>query len=224
MHDYQKEFIDFLVESGALQFGTFTLKSGRTSPYFVNTGSFDTGAAIDRLGSFYAAAIVEHFGRVDTVYGPAYKGIPLAVAAAANLAKHHGQSAVGYTFDRKEAKDHGEGGGFVGRSLKNGDRVVMVDDVFTTGGTKLEAVAKISDAARVKIVGLVIAVDRMEQTPDGTNGIAAFTQATGIPVQAIVSVRDLLAYLPGRSVGGRMVLDVPTTARIEEYLTTYGLS
>lgn len=217
MRDYQRQFIDFLVASSALQFGSFTLKSGRVSPYFVNTGKFDTGSAIDRLGAVYAAAIQERFPSVNVVFGPAYKGIPLAVAAAMHLATDFHRDAIGYTFDRKERKDHGDKGPTVGRSLADGDHVVLVDDVFTTGQTKEEALTLLHSIAQVTIDGLVIAVDRREQGKNGENAIAEFTKTTGIPVHAIVSIHDILEHLTGSAI------DAPTAERIQQYLATYGV-
>lgn len=217
MHEYQRQFINFLVETTALQFGEFTLKSGRVSPYFINTGKFDTGEAISRLGHFYAAAIHATFGsEVDAIFGPAYKGVPLAVAAASALHNDF-QHNVGYVFDRKEAKVHGDKGATVGYALQDESRVVIVDDVFTTGATKEEAVALLKSVANVKIQGLVIAVDRKEQGKDGKNAIAEFTASSGIPVMAIVTIHDIVEHLTGSAI------DDATAQRIRDYRTHYGI-
>lgn len=220
MYEYQKQFIDFLVQNKALQFGEFTLKSGRISPYFFTTGKFDTGAAIGRLGHYYAAAIAEQFKHadgIDVIFGPAYKGIPLAVAAATSLAAEFGMDDVGYTFDRKEVKDHGDKGAVVGHEIQDGDRVVIVDDVFTTGATKEEAVNLLRKTAKVDIRGLVIAVDRKERGKDGENAIAEFTKKTGVHVHAIVTIHDILEHLAGT------VIDDEMAQHITAYLTQYGI-
>ena len=166
-----EEFTQFLLECGALKFGSFTLKSGRQSPYFINAGSFNDGTRIARLGEYYAATIAAAQAagvlpaHIDTVFGPAYKGIPLAVSTSMALAARHGQN-MGYTFDRKEKKDHGDGGMFVGTQLTDGMSVLMVDDVMTAGTAVREVVPKLRAAANVNIVGLVLSVDRMEKTKD----------------------------------------------------------
>ncbi|MDR3225825.1 MAG: orotate phosphoribosyltransferase [Clostridiales Family XIII bacterium] len=174
---YKMDFIEFLISAGALRFGDFTLKSGRRSPYFINAGAFDTGEKLARLGSFYAARIHDAIDagdipEPDTIFGPAYKGIPLAAAAAGALARDFGVD-TGYTFNRKEAKDHGEGGSFVGRQLKDGDRIVIVDDVITAGTAVREIVPLIRAEADVTICGLILSVDRMERGRGALPGEAA---------------------------------------------------
>lgn len=164
-------FTEFLLESNALKFGDFTLKSGRQSPYFINAGAFNDGRKIATLGAFYAEKIAEEIkaGRlphdIDTVFGPAYKGIPLAVSTAIALTSGHGMQ-VGYTFDRKEKKDHGDGGMMVGTQLADGMKVLLVDDVMTAGTAVREVIPKLKAEADVDIVGLVLSVDRMEKTKD----------------------------------------------------------
>ncbi|MFA6511786.1 MAG: orotate phosphoribosyltransferase [Patescibacteria group bacterium] len=218
MHEYQKQFINFLVESDALQFGEFTLKSGRVSPYFINTGKFDTGKTIGKLGYFYAAAINEQCGsEVDAIFGPAYKGIPLAVAAATALHANFEQN-VGYVFDRKETKEHGDKGATVGYALQDGSRVVIVDDVFTTGATKEEAVMLLKGVARVEIKALVIAVDRKERGKNGENAIAEFASAFGIPVISIVTIHDIVEHLKDH------VVDDSTAQKITAYLSEHGIT
>ena len=159
---YKKDFIRFLSECGVLKFGTFTLKSGRVAPYFLNAGEYKTGAQIKRLGEFYAACIRENNIPVQTLFGPAYKGIPLALSAAVALYEKYGAD-VNFCFDRKEVKDHGEGGMFVGKQLQDGEQVVIVEDVMTSGKALKEVLPKLRGAAKVDVTGMVITVDRMEK-------------------------------------------------------------
>jgi orotate phosphoribosyltransferase len=189
--------IQRLHRSGALQFGAFTLKSGRVSPYFFNAARFDTGPALAELGRHYARAIRKVAPRATLVFGPAYKGIPLAVAAAIALSRK-GRSA-GYLFNRKEEKTHGDRGLFVGRSPGRGDRIVLVDDVLTDGGTKREAVALLRGAfPATPLDALVIAFDRQEQDLRGDDALARFQEDTGIPVVALLTLDELIAALLGK--------------------------
>ena len=190
-------FTEFLLESNALKFGDFTLKSGRQSPYFINAGAFNDGRKIATLGAFYAEKIAEEIkaGRlphdIDTVFGPAYKGIPLAVSTAIALTSGHGMQ-VGYTFDRKEKKDHGDGGMMVGTQLADGMKVLLVDDVMTAGTAVREVIPKLRAEADVDIVGLVLSVDRMEKTKDSDlSAVAAVEKEFGFPVLAIANVREI---------------------------------
>ena len=212
MQDYRREFIDFAVRRGALRFGEFTLKSGRKSPYFFNSGAFDTGEAIERLGYFYAHAVLALGPAPDVIFGPAYKGIPLAVATASALATRFGAETA-YCFDRKERKEHGEEGMLVGRVPKAGDRVVLVDDVITDGATKMEAVRNLREWTEASIAGLVIALDRKERGRDGGDPVAALEAEAGIPVRAVASVHEVIEYLAGD----------PAADRIREYLSEFGV-
>ncbi|MFR0558172.1 orotate phosphoribosyltransferase [Pseudoscardovia radai] len=225
----QEEFTRFLLDAGALKFGSFTLKSGRQSPYFINAGSFNDGARIARLGEYYAATIAaaqeqgvlpEH---IDTVFGPAYKGIPLAVSTSMALAARHGQN-VGYTFDRKEKKDHGDGGLFVGTQLEDGMSVLMVDDVMTAGTAVREVVPKLKAAADVNIVGLVLSVDRMEKTKDSDkSAVQAVHEEFGFPVFAIANVREIFdAASTMRAADGSSLIGDELRAEAQRYLATYG--
>ena len=159
---YKEQFIKFMVENGVLKFGEFTLKSGRKAPYFINTGNYKTGAQLSKLGEYYAQCIVENKLEAQTLVGPAYKGIPLAVATATAMYTKYGKD-VNYTFDRKEVKDHGEGGLFVGKQLENGEKVVIIEDVMTSGKALRETLPKLDAAAKVEVAGMVISVDRMEK-------------------------------------------------------------
>lgn len=217
MNEYKKEFIKFMVESGVLLFGDFTLKSGRKAPYFVNTGKYRTGKQIAKLGEYYAEAYLEHGVKADVLFGPAYKGIPLSVATSIALAQNHGVD-LGFCFDRKEAKDHGEGGMFVGAQLKDGDRVVIVEDVMTSGKALREVLPKIKGAADVKIEAAILSVDRMEKSLEsGKSAIQDIYDEFGIRAYAIVTIRDIIETIETDVIGGKEYL-----AKMKEYLATYG--
>jgi orotate phosphoribosyltransferase len=216
-------FVDLLVRADVLTFGDFVTKSGRPTPYFANFGNIRTGAHIAELGRLYADRIAAVFGDgVDVVFGPAYKGIPLAVAAASALATVHGRD-VGFAFDRKEAKDHGEGGSLVGHQLRDGDRVVIVEDVTTAGTSVRETVPKLRAVADVSVVGLVIGLDRRERGPSGDtsalDGLAAEFGLVGTSLATIDQVVDLLV---DREVDGRVVLSREHADRIAAHLAEHG--
>ena len=221
MQAYREEFIRFLVTRGALRFGEFTLKSGRRSPYFVNLGDFSDGTSLRRLGAFFARTIREAFGReFDLLFGPPYKGIPLAVACAVAFDELEGEK-VPFSFNRKEEKAHGDRGTFVGHVPGKGDRVILLDDVFTTGKTKEEAVELLrTQGAEVR--GGVIAVDRSEVGPDGKSAIAEFESAYGIPVRSIVTIHEIIAFLHGREIDGRVTVDDRVKADMAAYLAEWG--
>ncbi len=224
----QEEFTSFLLSCEALKFGDFTLKSGRKSPYFINAGSFNNGSRINTLGAFYAATIENAIERgtlpadIGTVFGPAYKGIPLAVSTAINL-DSHGHN-IGYTFDRKEKKDHGDGGVFVGTQLEDGMKVLLVDDVMTAGTAVREVIPKLKAASNVEIVGLVLSVDRMEKTKDSDiSAVEAVQQEFGFPVLAIASIREILAAAQKLTDNaGNPVMDETRIAAFHAYLKKYG--
>ncbi|MBI3992990.1 MAG: orotate phosphoribosyltransferase [Candidatus Lambdaproteobacteria bacterium] len=220
------EFIAFLVQAQALQFGSFTLKSGRVSPYFFNSARFHTGPRLMRLAQHFARTVQAHAPRATIVFGPAYKGIPLAVATAAALSTATGRE-VGYLFNRKEAKTHGDAGLFVGKTPGPDDRLVIVDDVITDGQTKLEAVAALRATFDTPIDALVIAFNRMEQDAAGRDALHEFERATGIPVQAIVSLAELEAALAGgmlRELGPGAPPVAQVLAGIRQYRARYGSS
>ncbi|OQX31362.1 MAG: orotate phosphoribosyltransferase [Candidatus Sedimenticola endophacoides] len=191
MQDYQRDFLDFALDRGVLRFGSFTLKSGRVSPYFFNAGLFNTGAALARLGRFYARAIVESGIGFDVLYGPAYKGIPLAAVTAAALFDHHGID-LPYAFNRKEAKDHGEGGNIVGHPLEG--RVLIIDDVITAG-TAIRESMEVIQAQGATPAGVVIALDRQERGKGERSAIQEVETDYGMPVTAIVRLRELVDFL-----------------------------
>lgn len=191
MRGYKREFIELALEFGVLRFGEFTLKSGRVSPYFFNAGLFNTGYAAAKLGRFYAAAIAASNIRFDMLFGPAYKGIPLAALAAASLAEQH-DIDVPYSFNRKEAKAHGEGGSIVGAPLSGG--VLVVDDVITAGTAVREAYRMIS-AAGAEVAGLIISLDRQERGRGPYSAVQEIKQSLDIPVISIVQLDDLIDIL-----------------------------
>ena len=193
--DYQYEFIEFAIEAGVLGFGDFTLKSGRISPYFFNSGLFNTGRQLARLGRFYAQAIVDSGIQFDVLFGPAYKGIPLAATAGIALADHHDRN-VPWCFNRKEAKDHGEGGNLVGAGLTGG--VLIIDDVITAGTAIREAV-DIIQAAGATPAGVVIALDRQERGRDARSAIQEVEETLGVRVISIVKLEHLAKYLQDRT-------------------------
>lgn len=191
MQDYQRDFLDFALQIGVLKFGQFTLKSGRVSPYFFNAGLFNSGASLGRLGRFYAQAIVDSGIQFDLLFGPAYKGIPLAAVTAAALYDRHGID-VPYAFNRKEAKTHGEGGSIVGHALSG--RVMIIDDVITAG-TAIRESMEIIRAQGAKPAAVVIALDRQERGKAEHSAIQEVEQEYGMPVAAIVRLEHLIAYL-----------------------------
>lgn len=214
---YKEEFIRFMVDCGVLTFGEFTLKSGRKAPYFINTGNYKTGAQLARLGEFYAQCIRENGIEADTLYGPAYKGIPLAVSASVALYNKFGIE-VNYTFDRKEVKDHGEGGMFVGKSLTDGEKVVIIEDVMTSGKALRESLPKLKGAADVNITGMVITVDRMEKGLDNEkSAVDNAYEEFGIKVYSIVTINDIIAAIESGIVEGKEYLD-----KMIEYRNIYG--
>lgn len=191
MQDYQREFLDFAIDVGVLRFGQFTLKSGRVSPYFFNSGLFNTGASLARLGRYYAQAVMASGIEFDMIYGPAYKGIPLASTMAIALADEH-QRDLPYCFNRKEAKDHGEGGMIVGAELKG--RVLIIDDVISAGTSVRESV-EIIQSAGATLAGVVIALDRQERGKQATSAIQEVERDYAVQVASIVGLKELIEYL-----------------------------
>jgi orotate phosphoribosyltransferase len=217
MDTHKREFIEFMVQCDVLRFGDFTAKSGRKTPYFINAGRFRTGAQLDRLASYYARAIVSRLGdRFDVLFGPAYKGIPLAAATAMALYREHAHD-VGFCFNRKEAKDHGEGGSLVGQELQDGQRVLIIEDVTTAGTSIRETVPLLRAAAKVQLAGLVVAVDRMERGGGELNALTEIGEELAMPAFAIVTIEEIIAHLRETPVQGRMLLDDATYRRVLDY-------
>lgn len=213
MKDYQKEFIEFALSKQVLRFGEFTLKSGRTSPYFFNAGLFNTGGDLAKLGRFYAAALADSGIDYDLLFGPAYKGIPIATTTAVALADHHNQD-VPYCFNRKEAKTHGEGGSLVGSELEG--KVMLVDDVITAG-TAIRESMEIIKANGAELSGVLIALDRQEKGKGELSAIQEVERDFGTQVISIVSLGDLINYLEEK---GDMA---EALANIKEYRKNYGI-
>jgi orotate phosphoribosyltransferase len=219
-----RDLIELMVRCDVLTFGDFVGKSGRRMPYFVNAGRYRTGAQVAELGRLYADAIETAFGgEVDVLFGPAYKGIPLAVTTAIALHQHHGHD-VGFCFDRKEAKDHGEGGSLVGHPLADGDRVVIVEDV-TTAGTSIRAtVPMLRAAADVELLGVVVGVDRRERgTRDDVSALDELGEELGVRTVALATIDDIVAHLRDHEVDGRRVLGDDDLARIAAYRAEHGV-
>jgi orotate phosphoribosyltransferase len=225
MHERTRGFIDLMVRCDVLTFGDFVAKSGRRTPYFVNAGRFRTGAQVAALGRAYAAAIDEAFGDdVDVLFGPAYKGIPLAVTTAIALHTEHGRD-LAYCFDRKEAKDHGEGGNLIGHQLQDGDRVVIVEDVTTAGTSIRQTVPLLRATADVDLVGLVVGVDRRERgTREDLSALDELADDLGLRTVALATIDDIVEHLRDREVDGRRVLGDDDLARIEAYRAQHGVA
>jgi len=224
METYKQQFIEFMVRSNVLTFGDFVTKSGRRTPFFINTGNYRTGSQIKALGEFYAAAMVKHLGNsFDVLYGPAYKGIPLVVAAASALAGLHHRD-VAYCFNRKEAKDHGEGGIFIGHEPSAGDRILIVEDVVTAGTSVRETVVLLGKTVAVSIAGLIVSVDRMERGTGDRSALAELADEFGIASFAIVTLDEVIAHLRGRMIDGVVTLDEAKLEKITEYRRQYGAS
>ncbi|MET0082256.1 MAG: orotate phosphoribosyltransferase [Sedimenticola sp.] len=213
MQDYQRDFLDFALDVGVLRFGEFTLKSGRVSPYFFNAGLFNTGAALARLGRFYAQAIVNSGIEFDVLYGPAYKGIPLAAVTAAALYDHH-DIDIPYAFNRKEAKAHGEGGSIVGHPLEG--RIMIIDDVITAG-TAIRESMEIIDSQDATPAGVVIALDRQERGKGERSAIQEVEMDYGMPVAAIVRLENLVSYLETKGD------ETDALQKIRDYRQQYGV-
>lgn len=215
--NYKEEFIKFMADCGVLTFGSFTLKSGRQAPYFINTGNYKTGGQLCRLGEYYAACMQENGMSADVLFGPAYKGIPLAAAAAIALWKQHGID-VGYAYDRKEVKDHGEGGMIVGSKLEDGTRVVLIEDVMTSGKALREVYPKLKAIADVNVTGMVITVDRQERgLQSERSAVQEVKEEFGIDVHAIVTMSDIIAAIEGGIVDGKAYL-----TQMRAYREQYG--
>ena len=216
MEAYKERFIDFLLDSGVLLFGDFTTKSGRKTPYFLNTGNFKTGAQIAKLGDFYAENIAASGEKFDKMFGPAYKGIPLVTAAAASLWRNYGRD-VPYSFNRKEAKDHGEGGSIVGAAPVSGDRVAVIEDVVTAGTAVRETLALMASLGDIKVSSLFVMVDRMERGTGRKSTLRELSEDLDISVRPIVTVREIMAHL---SAAGALSQD--QIKAMEGYLAEYG--
>ncbi len=220
--DRKSELIELMVRAGVLTFGDFTTKSGRKTPYFVNTGNFKTGAQMAALGDLYARTIYEDFGTdFDALYGPAYKGIPLVAAASASLYRLYGVDKP-YFFNRKEAKDHGEGGSLIGYKPKDGDRIVIVEDVVTAGTAVRESAELLGSIADLKPAALIVSIDRRERGQGDKAALDELEDEFGLKVCPIATVYDVIDKLHGREVDGRVLIDDEMKSKMEAYLAQYG--
>jgi orotate phosphoribosyltransferase len=221
---YKQQFIEFMVRSEVLTFGDFVTKSGRSTPYFVNTGKYRTGMQMERLGEFYADSIedfVNESGQgIDVLFGPAYKGIPLVVTASIALARR-GRD-VAFTFNRTEAKDHGEGGVLVGHTPIDGDRVLWVEDVTSAGTSIRETVPVVQAAADIELTGLVVSVDRAERGTGELSGLAQAGADFGMATFSIITVHDVIEHLADREIDGEVVLDEQRVEAMHAYLSKWG--
>ncbi len=224
MEQYKQEFIGFMVDSGVLKFGEFTLKSGRKSPFFMNAGGYVAGWQLRRLGEYYARAIHEAYGDdFDVLFGPAYKGIPLSVATAIAFSDLYGKE-VRYCANRKEVKDHGDTGILLGSKLADGDRVVMIEDVTTSGKSIEETYPIITAQAQVKVLGLMVSLDRMELGLGGKLGaLDEVRQTYGFQTGAIVTMQEVVEYLYNRPYKGAIIIDDTIKAAIDAYYGQYGV-
>lgn len=224
MESYKQEFIEFMVESKVLKFGDFTLKSGRKSPFFMNAGGYVTGSQLKRLGEYYAKAIHNKYGDdFDVLFGPAYKGIPLAVVTSMAYSELYGKE-VRYCSDRKEEKDHGaDKGSFLGSKLQDGDRVVMIEDVTTSGKSMEETVPKVKGAADVTIVGLMVSLNRCERGKGEKSALEEVKDLYGFETDAIVSMEEVVEYLYNKECQGQILIDDEMKKSIDEYYALYGV-
>ena len=225
MEAYKQEFIEFMVESDVLKFGDFTLKSGRKSPFFMNAGAYVTGSQLKRLGEYYAKAIHDTYGDdFDVLFGPAYKGIPLGIVTAIAYSELYGKE-VRYCSDRKEEKDQGaDKGSFLGSKLKDGDRVIMIEDVTTSGKSMEETVPKVKGAADVTIVGLMVSLNRMEVGKGGEKcALDEIKELYGFDTAAIVTMEEVVECLYNKECNGKVVIDDTLKAAIDAYYEKYGV-
>ena len=221
--NYKKQFIEFMIESNVLRFGEFVTKSGRQTPFFINTGNYTTGEQLSKLGDFYAEAINKHFGQnVDTLFGPAYKGIPLTVATAMSMNKLYNLN-VEYCSNRKEVKDHGEGGILLGAKLDKTKRVVIVEDVMTAGTSIYETAPILKAQGNPQIQGLIISVDRMERGKGEKSAQSEIKEVFGITTYSIVTMKEVVDYLHNREINGTVHIDDAMKEKIDIYYEKYGI-
>ena len=224
MEQYKEEFIEFMVESNVLKFGDFTLKSGRKSPFFMNAGAYVTGSQLRRLGQYYAKAIHDHYGDVfDVLFGPAYKGIPLSVATTIAFSELYGKE-IRYCSNRKEIKDHGDTGILLGSKIKDGDRIVIIEDVTTSGKSIEETFPIIQAQGKVEILGLMVSLNRMERGKgDKMTALDEIRETYGFKTGAIVTMEDVVEKLYNKECQGKIIIDDAMKASIDAYYEQYGV-
>ena len=224
MEQYKQDFIGFMVDCGVLKFGDFVTKSGRKTPFFINTGFYRTGAQLRKLGEFYAKAIQDKFGlEFDVLFGPAYKGIPLSVATAMEISELY-QVDIRYCANRKEAKDHGDTGILLGSPIQDGDRVLIIEDVTTAGTSIQETLPIVKAQGDITIMGLVVSVDRMERGHGEKSALAEIHDIYEMETTAIVTMEEVIEYLYNRPYKGNVIIDDSIKAAIDAYYQKYGAS
>lgn len=222
MEQYKKEFIEFMVDSNVLKFGEFTLKSGRKSPFFMNAGAYVTGSQLKKLGEYYAKAIHDKYGEdFDILFGPAYKGIPLTVAATIAFSELYGKE-IKYCSNRKEVKDHGDTGILLGSPIQDGDRVVIIEDVTTSGKSIEETFPILKAQGNVEIVGLMVSLNRMEKGKGEKSALEEIKDLYGFETGAIVTMAEVTEYLYNKPYKGKIYIDEPIKAALDSYYAEYG--
>lgn len=222
MEQYKQEFIEFMVDCDVLKFGEFTLKSGRKSPFFMNAGLYVTGRQLKKLGEYYARAIHEHYGEdFDVLFGPAYKGIPIGVATTIAFHELYGKE-IRYCSNRKEAKDHGDAGILLGSPIQDGDRIVIVEDVTTSGKSIEETFPIIQAQGNVEILGLMVSLNRMEKGKGEKSALEEIKEKYGFDANAIVSMADVIEHLYNREYKGKIIINDEIKSAIDEYYAQYG--
>ncbi|MCL2842345.1 MAG: orotate phosphoribosyltransferase [Oscillospiraceae bacterium] len=221
MQAYKQDFIHFMVRAGVLTFGDFVTKSGRETPYFINTGNYRTGSQISALGDYYAACIQDSGEDFDALFGPAYKGIPLSVTAASSLYRLNNRD-VAFCFNRKETKDHGEGGSLIGYKPNAGDRIAIIEDVVTAGTAVRETVELFRQVADVSLTALYVSVDRMERGTGDVSTLQELQNTLGLNVYPIVTVQEIIQCLHNRKIDGNIIITDAVRENMEAYLTRWG--
>ena len=223
MEQYKKEFIEFMIDCNVLKFGDFVTKSGRNTPFFVNTGVYRTGAQLKKLGTYYAKAIEAKFGfDFDVLFGPAYKGIPLSVAAAIAISETYGKD-IKYCANRKEVKDHGDTGILLGSPIEDGDKVVIIEDVTTAGTSIQETLPIVKAQGDVDVLGLVVSVDRMERGQGTKSALEEIRENYGLETTAIVTMQEVVEHLYNKPYNGKVIIDDTLKAAIDAYYEKYGV-
>lgn len=222
MERYKEEFIEFMIDCEVLKFGDFVTKSGRKTPFFVNTGFYRTGSQLARLGKYYARAIKDAFGlEFDVLFGPAYKGIPLTVTTSVAISEEYGKD-VKYCSNRKEIKDHGDKGILLGSPISDGDKVVIIEDVTTAGTSIRETLPIIKEQGKVDVLGLVVSVDRMEKGTGSKSALAEIAETFGLKTTAIVTMGEVVEHLYNKPYKGKIIIDDSLKNAIDEYYKQYG--
>lgn len=221
MENYKKEFIEFMLESGVLKFGEFKTKSGRLSPYFINTGNYKNGMQFSKLGNYYAECFNENIKEeVDAIFGPAYKGISLSVALSMSLYSKYNKN-INFGFNRKEVKDHGEGGNLIGYVPKDNDNIMIIEDVVTAGTSVRESIELLNKIAKVNIFAQIISVDRMELGMNGKTAIKELEEEFGIKTYPIVTIKEIIEHLHNKEINGKIYIDDEIYSKIKEYMKNY---